>query len=168
MIQINKNPELPLETCEEAVVQPNVILRKMTLDDLEHVCQMEKKYFKTPWSINAFLAEFNASYSNSYILEADNQIIGYAVAWFLVDEFHLANIAVDDKFRNQGFGSQFVSELLQLARQQNCKYAFLEVRASNIPAIKLYKKLGFTVAGIRKNYYQAENEDALLMSYFLF
>ena len=145
-----------------------LILREMTTGDLEYVCELEKKYFKTPWSENAFLAEFNASYSNSYILEADNKIIGYAVAWFLVDEFHLANIAIDDKFRNQGFGFRFVNELLQFARQKNCKYAFLEVRASNIPAIKLYKKLGFTVAGIRKNYYQAENEDALLMSNFLF
>lgn len=150
------------------IEKKDIVIRDMTADDLNSVCRMEKLYFRSPWSINSFLAELNAPYSNSYILEKGSKIIGYAVAWFLEGEFHLANFAIDEKFRKQGYGLDFVKQLLDLARRKNCQYAFLEVRESNIPAIKLYEKLGFKIVGKRKNYYQAENEDALLMSCFLF
>ena len=136
MTTLNQNKSSQDVVEKNSADSTNYIVREMTVEDLNRVCQMEQMYFKTPWSINSFLAELNAPYSNCYILENNTHIIGYAVAWFLEGEFHLANIAIDDKFRKQGIGFRFVKWLLNMARQNNCKHAFLEVRESNTPAIK--------------------------------
>ena len=144
-----------------------IYLRLMTEDDLDQACEMEKLYFQTPWSQTSFKAELATEYSGCFVLEHNHKIIGYAVVWFIVDEFHLANIAILEKYREKGIGIWFIRNLMDLAIEKYCKYAYLEVRRSNIPAIRMYEKLGFTVFNIRKNYYTIEKEDALVMSRLL-
>jgi [ribosomal protein S18]-alanine N-acetyltransferase len=145
------------------LINGQVKIRKMTEDDVDRICLMERQCFKAPWPSSSFLAELAADYSKCFVITNYEHIIGYAVAWYIVDEFHLANIAIDAEYRKKGIGEWFVKRLLELASQLNKKNAYLEVRRSNIPAIRLYEKLGFSIIDIRKNYYTTEKEDALIM-----
>lgn len=145
----------------------HVHMRPMSENDVIKIAEMEKQCFASPWSIAAILSELNAAHSKSFVITLYDKIIGYAVAWFIVDEFHLANIAIDKEYRKKGIGQWLVTELVTMAIQLNKKHAFLEVRRSNIPAIHLYQKLGFSIIDVRKNYYSTEKEDALIMGRLL-
>lgn len=153
-----------LSSFESQQLKSPVVLRLMTGNDLPVICRMETEYFASPWPESAFEAELAANYSQGYVLEYDGKIIGYAIAWYLYEECHIANIAVHHEFRNIGLGTWFVSEILNIAQKQGQTVALLEVRKSNNAAINLYQKLGFRTIHIRKNYYAAEKEDALIMA----
>ena len=88
------------------------------------------------------------------------------MAWLIVDEFHVANIAVDIPFRRQGIGYALIRQGLIAANRDNARQSFLEVRISNRPAIGLYEKIGYEAVSIRKGYYRDNNEDALNMNLF--
>lgn len=97
------------------------------------------------------------------VVEIDGEIIAYAGLWKIFDEGHITNIAVKDSYRNKGVGKGLMSSLLTNTAKIGIDSFTLEVRRSNIGAIKLYESLGFEVAGIRKNFYDKPNEDALIM-----
>ena len=147
--------------------ETGLVFRPMRFEDLEAVHRIERQSFSSPWSIGAFLAELAAEHSRSWVVEKDEKIVGYAIGWFIADEFHLNNIAVDRRARRHGIASFMLERMLQIAREAGVRIIRLEVRRSNTPAIHLYKKYGFKVEGVRKNYYQREQEDALLMSFEL-
>lgn len=139
-------------------------MQDMTAAHLEQICDLEKKIFPNPWPLEAFLSELYAPYSHSFVVLDGKRIAAYAVTWFLGEEFHLSNIAVDDKYRKRGIATWMLDNFLQMCRKAGIKIAHLEVRRSNLGAIKLYRKFGFHVTGVRKNYYETEHEDALMMS----
>ena len=89
--------------------------------------------------------------------------MGYAGIWVILDEGHVTNIGVDPDFRRQGIGQGLLEELTVRAMQRGITAMTLEVRLSNYGAQALYKKLGFEARGIRKEYYQDDKEDALIM-----
>lgn len=97
-------------------------------------------------------------------------IVGFIGIWFLVDETHLANIAVREAYRRRGIGGLLVSSAIELAVERNAQFVTLEVRASNEAAQTLYEKYGFTRVAIRHGYYtdkkQSEGivEDAVIMT----
>lgn len=156
-----------MQTQSKYIQGRNFILREMNNDDVDSVVQIEKMVFITPWSTDAFLAGFSQQYTKSYIIESDKIIIAYAVVWLVVDELHFANLAVEENFRNIGLAQWLINEILCIAKAKNCKIAHLEVRRSNTIAIALYKKFGFKITGVRKNYYSEQKEDAFLMSTML-
>jgi ribosomal-protein-alanine N-acetyltransferase len=86
------------------------------------------------------------------------------VLWFIVDEAHIATIAVHPDFRRQGLGEQILLHALRSAQDEGARRAFLEVRAGTSAAQALYKKSGFEIAGVRRGYYKDNNEDAILMN----
>jgi ribosomal-protein-alanine N-acetyltransferase len=90
-------------------------------------------------------------------------IAGYAVYWLAGPECHILNIAVHPEMRRRGVGSQIMDRILEDARRFECEEVVLEVRRSNLPAIKLYRKFGFVPILIRRRYY-SDNEDAIVMS----
>jgi len=136
-------------------------LRDMTYADLDAVLQVEITVFPSPWSRSSFEIELAKPYSVAIIAEAEGSLAGYGVAWLVADEIHIANVAVHPDFRRRGLGRALVERLLESG--ESAKGAFLEVRIRNSDAIRLYRQLGFQDIGIRKKYYQEENEDALLM-----
>ena len=83
--------------------------------------------------------------------------------WIIIDEGHITNIAVHTDYRGQGIGNAIVKSLIKIAKENNAIRMTLEVRTTNTAAIDLYKKYGFEVAGLRKNYYFDTGEDALIM-----
>ena len=86
------------------------------------------------------------------------------VTWNIVDEAHIATLAVHPEYRRQGIGEKLLAVVLEDAHRKGMKTATLEVRAQNTPAQALYQRFGFTVVGCRSRYYQDNQDDAIIMS----
>jgi ribosomal-protein-alanine N-acetyltransferase len=142
----------------------DVIIRDMKESDLERIIEIEEKSFNPPWSREAFLLELTKNLLAKYIVaEVDGQVVGYGGIWLIIDEGHVTNIAVDEEYRGKGIGSKILEGLIQICRDRNMTAMTLEVRKSNVVAQSLYRKYGFKEYGIRKGYYQDNNEDAIIM-----
>lgn len=140
------------------------IIRRMTMNDLDAVTAIEAATFPTPWSKDSFRQELERNVAARYLVaEKDGQVVGYAGAWIILDESHITNIAISQAFRGCGYGRQLTRALMQYIANLGAAYATLEVRKSNITAQNLYKSLGFIQLGVRKRYYEDNQEDALLM-----
>jgi ribosomal-protein-alanine acetyltransferase len=91
-------------------------------------------------------------------------ILGFAGLWFMVDEAHLANIAVREAYRHQGMGERLLIASIELAIEHDARFITLEVRASNKIAQALYRKYGLIEVGTRRGYYLDNKEDAVIMT----
>jgi ribosomal-protein-alanine N-acetyltransferase len=143
-------------------MNPDWTIRDMTESDLVSVLGIEQVSFASPWSRNAFAAELRRPGGLCLVAERGFEPIGYAVAWRVADEIHIANLAVHPDRQRRGVAESLMNVLL--ARCSGAVWAGLEVRESNTRARRLYRKLGFREDGIRKGYYAEEGEDAVLMS----
>lgn len=140
----------------------------MKKEDLDQVLEIEQASFSVPWSKNLFLSEFRSPRIATLMVALAETpvrtVIGYIIFWVVEDETHILNLAVAQRYRGEGVAKQLVLAGLQHASQKGGKRAFLEVRASNIPAQRLYSSLGFLGTGIRKDYYEMPEEDAIIMT----
>ena len=142
-----------------------LVIDRMTLDDLPAVEEIERQSFTTPWPPNAYRSELENNRLAHYIVARfDDQVVGFAGLWMMVDEAHITTFAVRHGWRRQGIGERLLLALLDVARSRHAQDATLEVRPSNFPARRLYEKYGFGLAGIRPRYYSDDNEDALIMT----
>jgi ribosomal-protein-alanine N-acetyltransferase len=138
--------------------------RFMQLADVDQVHELEKLCFTLPWSKQAFINELTQNHFARYIvLEGSAGIIAYGGMWLVLDEAHITNVAVHPEYRGMKLGEQMMRQLMELAREWKAARMTLEVRASNIVAQNLYRKLGFVATGIRPGYYTDNNEDAVIM-----
>lgn len=136
----------------------------MTIDDIDNVLEVEEDCFSIPWSKASFLRELENNEIALYLVaKIENKAVGYIGVWKVLDEGHITNLAVHSDFRKLGIGSMLVDRLLSLCRNDGITAFTLEVRKSNIVAQELYKKFGFLECGIRKKYYEDNNEDAIIM-----
>ncbi|VAW91531.1 Ribosomal-protein-S18p-alanine acetyltransferase [hydrothermal vent metagenome] len=145
-------------------------LRPMTELDLDSVMDIELCVYPYPWTRGIFNDCIKVGYK-CWVLEDDNDIIGYSVLSIAVDEAHLLNISIKSERQNEGLGRQFIEKMCELAKMSNADTILLEVRPSNLPAVHLYDSLGFNEVGVRKNYYPSSNgkrEDALIMAKSLY
>ncbi len=133
----------------------------MTLEDLDQVMTIEQTSFATPWKRSFFEYDICRKEAQCFVAKEKDRVIGYVDAWFISDEVHLANIAVDKDFRQQGIASKLLSKIIEIAQQKNCKRVLLEVRVSNVIAQKFYEKFGFKKVYQRRKYYP-DGEDALI------
>lgn len=141
-----------------------VSIRWMEERDLDAIMEVEKQCFTLPWSKEAFYNELHQNrFAHYLVLEEDNHVIGYCGAWLVVDEAHITNIAVLPAYQGRGLGKAILSRMIEECKQQAIERMTLEVRASNLVAQSLYKKLGFAEGAIRKNYYSDNQEDAIVM-----
>ncbi len=143
--------------------QKKLTLRPLMASDLDQICEMERAIFSSPWTRLSFEKEINSRFSHSFVV-VDEKIIAYIITWIIRDELHIANVAVDIDYRRYGIATRLLNFVMEKARKSGCRFVLLEVRKSNRHAIKLYKQLGFKIDGVRKGYYEQQNEDALLMS----
>lgn len=142
----------------------DVVIRKALLKDASSMAELDRICFTQPWSIQAFKEELNDSSAAFYLVaEVSGTIIGYVGQWEIVGEGHITNVAVHPGYRNLGIGTKMLGELISLSSKKGIGCHTLEVRKSNEEAISLYKKLGFKIAGIRKEYYADNLEDALIL-----
>ncbi len=141
-----------------------IIVRPMELDDLEEVLNIENKSFPNPWNYNIFYYELTQNrYAKYFVLEKSKEIIGYLGLWHKGRSFHITNIAIKERWRKKGYGGSFLRFTEKMATKHKIEKISLEVRRSNLIAQNMYRKYGYKVIKIRKNYYQDENEDALVM-----
>jgi len=139
-------------------------IRKMTLDDVSAVTELDRISFALPWPERSFRFEVRENTaSRCYVATTDERIVGAVVAWLLVDELHVATIATHPDFRRQGIAQTLLSHALKLAAKEGAVSSFLEVRASNLAAQTMYHKFGYEEVGRRRRYYKDNDEDAILM-----
>lgn len=142
-----------------------VTLREALRSDIEGIYQIERACFSTPWSKEALLDDLEVEDKLYLVAEAeDGKIIGYAGSWLVLDEGQITNIAIHPEHRRAGYGSKMTRKLTQMLRKQGMKHIFLEVRVSNIAAQAMYRRLGFTAVGVRKQFYSDPVEDGLIMT----
>ena len=141
----------------------DLLIRRMTVRDVDQVHAIEEATFPRPWSRNDFVKEMTQNACARYLVaEKEGTVVGFAGAWIVLDEAHVTNIAVEKSWRGQGIGRALTEALLQYAANLGVVYATLEVRRSNAVAQKLYQSLGFEYVGVRKKYYEDNGEDAFL------
>lgn len=141
-----------------------VKFRKMTIQDVNAVYEIEKQSFTLAWTKEAFEQEMLKNEFAYYVLaETAEGVIGYCGMWLVMDEAHITNIAISPQQRGNKYGEALMKEAMDQARAQGAKLMTLEARVSNIAALNLYKKLGFQNGGIRKGYYTDNQEDAIVM-----
>lgn len=140
-----------------------LIVRQADARDVDAIARLEKVCFKDPWSKDAVREEIEDNSLAMYVVaELDKQVIGYVGIWYIGDEGHITNVAVDPNYRKLHVGSAIIHSLIDFSRKNGIRAFTLEVRVSNIAAQNLYKKFGFEEAGIRPHYYK-DNEDAMIM-----
>jgi ribosomal-protein-alanine N-acetyltransferase len=142
-----------------------ITIEYMKKEDVEAVVKIEEEaYGKHHWAKSSFYDEMSNNLAKYYVAKtSDGEIAGYAGTWHIIDEGHITTIAVKNDYLRNHIGDAIMKAIIDDCYKNNIKYLTLEVRVSNIPAIKMYEKYGFQSLGTRKSYYQDNNEDALIM-----
>lgn len=150
-----------------ALLQPGEPrIEVMTPAHLDAVMAIEVTAYAHPWTLGNFADSLRAGYTGR-LLVVDDAILGYYVAMKGVDEVHLLNITVAREHQGRGWGAHLLAHLAEGSRAQGAQWLWLEVRASNAGAQRLYQREGFRRVGLRKGYYpaaQGRREDAIVMS----
>lgn len=142
-----------------------VKIKPMQRDDVESVVALEAKaYGEHHWSKDSFYNELSNELAKYFsVFNENNELIAYCGSWHILEEAHITNIAVSPEYRRMHIGEALLKTVIDECYKNMVKYITLEVRAGNTPAIGLYEKYGFKSLGLRKGYYQDNNEDALIM-----
>lgn len=143
----------------------NLLIRKMAVEDLPAVVELDRMSFSLPWPERSFRFELTDNpASRCWVAEVDGRLIGMIVVWLLVDEAHVATLATHPDFRRQGIATKLLSYALRNLFREGARSSFLEVRVSNTVAQEMYRKFGYTESGRRRRYYRDNDEDAILMN----
>lgn len=137
-----------------------ITIERMKENHVPQIATLEKSIFSDPWSGNSVKSELSNPLS-LWLVAADGETVaGYIGSQTVLGESDMMNLAVRESYRRSGVGRALVEALIEALRAVGSKCLTLEVRFSNLPAIRLYESLGFSQVGIRKNYYEKPREDA--------
>lgn len=142
----------------------------MQVADIDEVLALEESVYPHPWTRGNFVDSLAAGYSARVLRDDHGVLAGYFLLMGAVDEAHLLNVAVAAARQGQGLGRYLLDEVADCARALAAGSVLLEVRPSNLRALKVYEQYGFTAIGRRKAYYPAHNgqrEDAIVMRFLL-
>ena len=137
--------------------------RTLLPEDAEGVAAVERESFPTPWSREDFWREASNDFACYIVALEDAEIIGFGGCWISFEEAQVTNIALTSAQRGRGLGKDLMTRLMCAAAARGAERMTLEVRPSNTSALRLYEGLGFAAIGVRKKYYQDNDEDAILM-----
>src|SRR5574340_157703 len=139
-------------------------MRAMTRADVDAVLAIELAVQRFPWTRGNFIDALTSGYV-CQVDEEGGEIRAYAILMPTLEEAELLTIGVAARQQRKGVGRAMLTEMLNMAREKNIRRVFLEVRASNISAMSLYRSAGFSEIGVRRGYYQNANgsEDAVTM-----
>ncbi|MCJ7533062.1 MAG: ribosomal protein S18-alanine N-acetyltransferase [Anaerolineales bacterium] len=149
----------------------DIAIRAMRFDDLERVTTIDEMSFSMPWPPHAYYKEMEKSYSLTRVAEitfmsGSQYVAGMMVTWVVMDEAHIATLAVDPEYRRLGIARRLLADTLKLCIQQGVRVVTLEVRVSNQAAQVLYRSFKFEEVARRKGYYMDNHEDALIMNVY--
>ena len=145
---------------------PSFVVEALSGDrDLDGVLDVESESFTNPWTREMYEWELqNRAVCHIYVVRVPGcEVAGFCAFWLVVDEIHINNVAIRPQFRGQGLGTALLTHVLAEGRRLGARRATLEVRASNVDARRLYERLGFAVAGVRRGYYSNPVEDAVIL-----
>ena len=150
-----------METCQD---KAKIRVRFAKSSDLDDIYELDVQTFAMPWSKEALSYDILEN-DNAFVIvaEYEGEFAGYADIWTVLDEADLNSIAVRVDFRRKGIGDAIMLAMTEMLSANGVATINLEVRVSNMPAIKLYKKYGFNECGVRPGYYLDNGEDALIM-----
>lgn len=138
-------------------------VRRAGVQDVHAIARIEQACFSAPWSEELILAGLQKDTDIFYIAESGDEAAGYIGLNRVLDESYLYNLAVLPAHRRRGVGELLLRHACAEMFRTGASFVSLEVRCSNGAAIALYEKLGFRRAGIRKDFYSAPQEDAVIM-----
>jgi len=136
-------------------------MRNLRESDLPALLEIERSCFWDPWPAMWFRRPIRARDFCWGVCDG-NRLVGYLIACREDETLHIANLAIDPDYRNQGAATSLIKRIVQAATDERFKDIYLEVRRSNEEAIRLYERFGFKVTGVEENYYEGQ-EDALIM-----
>jgi len=145
-------------------------IRRMKEEDLPAVLSIEALCFSNPWSDSTFRGEIqntSVSFPLVVVRRPGDEVVAYIIFWQIRDDVQVNNVAVHPDFRGLGLGETMMRYAIARVRDAGATFMTLEVRQSNMPAMTLYRKLGFEIMGTRKNYYSKPDEDACVMALVL-
>ena len=150
-----------METCRD---KAKIRVRIAKSSDLDDIYELDMQTFAMPWSKEALSYDILEN-DNAFVIvaEYEGEFAGYADIWTVLDEADLNSIAVRVDFRRKGIGDAIMLAMTEILSANGVATINLEVRVSNMPAIKLYKKYGFNECGVRPGYYLDNGEDTLIM-----
>jgi len=143
--------------------------RPLTIERLPEVLTLDKLCLGGLWTEDGYQREIESPNSDLLVLEQSailpsqpSAILGLGCLWAILDEAHITTLAIHPDYHRCGLGQWLLVQLLVAANRRQLTHATLEVRVTNQPALQLYQKFGFKIAGRRKRYY-ADDEDALVL-----
>ena len=140
----------------------NIIIDEMTLEDLDSISTNLETDFDDFWNYNILREEIKNNNSKLIVAKLNNEIVGFAGISIVLDTAELTNIVVRKNYRGNGISSILLNYIIDLARNNNCKFINLEVNCNNSIALHLYEHFGFKQVGLRKKYY--DGQDAILLT----
>lgn len=139
-------------------------IRLANVDDLDAVMQIEEEQFPEPWSRRMMREELENTSTRRYSVATSGEtVVGVLGLMFVADEVHVNTVGVRAAYEGRGIATALLNEGLPVARARGALRATLEVAVSNVRAQHVYHRFGFAPVGVRKRYYQATNEDALIL-----
>ena len=141
-----------------------MIIRTMQKGDVAAVAALEAQIFPMPWSAAGFADTLPREDIIFLVAYEQDELLGYVGIYCMLDEGEITNVAVAPAARRRGIARALLTELKQQLACRNVTQIVLEVRVSNEPAIRLYEQMGFSVLGVRKNFYEKPTEDAYIMA----
>jgi len=136
------------------------VIRTLRETDLPAILGIENLAFSPPWPEEAFR---HTEFTQSWVISTDGDLRGYIIYHVVPDEAVIVNFAIAPDFWCHGLGSLLLQHSLDIMQESGINAVYLDVRRSNLAALKLYNKYGFKPLGVRKNYYSKPREDALVM-----
>ena len=132
--------------------------------DIDRIYEIESKTFTSNWKKESFVNQLKRESSLLRVIKNENnEIIGYYWVWNIVNEVQVITVTVTEKFRGKGYGKVLVEDIIRISSENNMLNIYLEVRISNLTAINLYKKFGFTEYRQIENYYNKPVENGICM-----
>lgn len=145
-------------------LRDTLCLKAATLDDVDAIADIEAMSFSAPWPRSAFAEEItHRKWSRVVGAFTSGELVGFMVYWLVANELHLLNLAVHPKMRRHGVGWRLIDFMVTDASRKQLSAILLEVRTSNVAALRLYRNFGFEDLTIRPGYYADNGEDALVM-----
>ena len=136
----------------------------MKCSDVETVAKLEAQIFTDAWSEKSIADTLDQPQAFILVAEQADEIVGYCIVYYVLDEAEIARIAVDSSKRKQGVGQALLRATCRCCMEKEIVRVLLDVRESNASARRFYESFGFSEDGIRKNFYQNPREHAVLMS----
>lgn len=141
-----------------------MIVRNMTINDLDEIVNIEKELYKIPWNEKQYKYELEENeFSYLFVLENDGVIIGYYGFWVMFEESDITKVSIRKEFQGMKLSNILMEDCIKRVGVLGCNKINLEVRVDNVKAINLYKKYGFEEIYVRKDYY-GKGEDALILN----